>query len=171
MYLPVKSSDRSLPKVGFFFTSNILSSSLPMLYLPVRFSDRLVKKVNFSSTKGTNDVSAHPAICTSASQVLSADDFSFLKSDLKMFPGESDFLYLEALQMSTKGTNVKSSDGSLPKVSFFFHFQNLVIISWPKKSFEKLRLKAFQPYHQMLCMLKHVGDVEGQNNLQHLQHR
>ena len=28
-----------------------------------------------------------------------------------------------------------------------------------KKSFEKLRLRAFQPYHQILCILKHVGDV------------
>ena len=27
------------------------------------------------------------------------------------------------------------------------------------KKFEKLRLKAFQPYHQILCILKHVGDV------------
>ena len=39
-----------------------------------------------------------------------------------------------------------------------------------EKSFGKLRLRAFQPYHQILCMLKHVEDVEGQNNLQHLQH-
>ena len=28
-----------------------------------------------------------------------------------------------------------------------------------KKSFGKLRLRAFQPYHQILCILKHVGDV------------
>ena len=27
------------------------------------------------------------------------------------------------------------------------------------KSFGKLRLGAFQPYHQILCILKHVGDV------------
>ena len=26
------------------------------------------------------------------------------------------------------------------------------------KSFGKLRLSAFQPYHQILCMLKHVED-------------
>ena len=26
------------------------------------------------------------------------------------------------------------------------------------KSFGKLRLRAFQPYHQILCILKHVGD-------------
>ena len=36
-----------------------------------------------------------------------------------------------------------------------------------EKSFGKLRLRAFQPYHQILCMLKHVKDVKGQNNLQH----
>ena len=28
------------------------------------------------------------------------------------------------------------------------------------KSFGKLRLTAFQPYHQILCILKHVEDVE-----------
>ena len=28
-----------------------------------------------------------------------------------------------------------------------------------EKSFGKLRLWAFQPYHQILCILKHVGDV------------
>ena len=29
-----------------------------------------------------------------------------------------------------------------------------------EKSFGKLRLRAFQPQHQILCMLKHVEDVE-----------
>ena len=29
-----------------------------------------------------------------------------------------------------------------------------------EKSFGKLRLRAFQPYHQILCILKHVKDVE-----------
>ena len=29
-----------------------------------------------------------------------------------------------------------------------------------QKSFGKLRLRAFQPYHQTLCILKHVEDVE-----------
>ena len=28
-----------------------------------------------------------------------------------------------------------------------------------EKSFGKLRLRAFQPYHQILCISKHVGDV------------
>ena len=28
-----------------------------------------------------------------------------------------------------------------------------------EKSFGKLRLRAFQSYHQILCILKHVGDV------------
>ena len=27
------------------------------------------------------------------------------------------------------------------------------------KSFKKLRHRAFKPYHQILCILKHVGDV------------
>ena len=29
-----------------------------------------------------------------------------------------------------------------------------------EKSFGKLRLRAFQPYHQILCILKHVEDIE-----------
>ena len=37
-----------------------------------------------------------------------------------------------------------------------------------EKSFGKLRLRAFQPYHHTLCMLKHVKDVE--DNLRHLRH-
>ena len=37
------------------------------------------------------------------------------------------------------------------------HFQS-------EKSFGKLRLRAFQPYHQILCMLKHVKDVEDRSN-------
>ena len=54
-----------------------------------------------------------------------------------------------------------------------------------RKSFEKLRNRAFQPYHQILCILKHfrdvgdrlstpkgcnaiyVGDVGDHNNLQY----
>ena len=32
------------------------------------------------------------------------------------------------------------------------------------KSFGKLRLRAFQPYHQILCILKHVGDVEDRSS-------
>ena len=33
-----------------------------------------------------------------------------------------------------------------------------------EKSFGKLRLGAFEPYHQILCMLKHVEDVEDRSN-------
>ena len=33
-----------------------------------------------------------------------------------------------------------------------------------EKSFGKLRLGAFQPYHQLLCMSKHVEDVEDRSN-------
>ena len=33
-----------------------------------------------------------------------------------------------------------------------------------KKSFGKLRLRAFQPYHQILCMSKHVKDVKDRSN-------
>ena len=33
-----------------------------------------------------------------------------------------------------------------------------------EKSFGKLRLRPFQPYHQILCMSKHVKDVEDRSN-------
>ena len=33
-----------------------------------------------------------------------------------------------------------------------------------EKSFEKLRHRAFQPYHQILCILKHVGDVRDRSS-------
>ena len=33
-----------------------------------------------------------------------------------------------------------------------------------EKSFGKLTLTAFQPYHQILCMSKHVEDVEDRSN-------
>ena len=33
-----------------------------------------------------------------------------------------------------------------------------------RKSFGKLRLRAFQPYHQILCILKHVKDVEDRSS-------
>ena len=33
-----------------------------------------------------------------------------------------------------------------------------------EKSFGKLRLRAFQPNHQILCILKHVEDVEDRSN-------
>ena len=29
-----------------------------------------------------------------------------------------------------------------------------------ENSFGKLKLRAFQSYHQILCILKHVGDVK-----------
>ena len=44
------------------------------------------------------------------------------------------------------------------------NFLNTLWIFNPKKSFGKLRLRAFQPYHQILCMSKHVEDVEDRSN-------
>ena len=32
------------------------------------------------------------------------------------------------------------------------------------KNFQKLRLRAFQPYHQILCVLKHFEDVQDRSN-------
>ena len=34
-----------------------------------------------------------------------------------------------------------------------------------RKSFGKLRHKVFQPYHQIVCILKHVEDVEDRSNI------
>ena len=33
-----------------------------------------------------------------------------------------------------------------------------------EKCFRKLILRAFQPYHQILCMSKHVEDVQDRSN-------
>ena len=49
--------------------------------------------------------------------------------------------------------------------SYFDHifthkFLNIQPIFNPKKSFGKLRLRPFQPYHPILCMSKHVEGVE-----------
>ena len=38
------------------------------------------------------------------------------------------------------------------------------------KSFGKLRLRAFQPYHLILCMSKHVERVEGRKNFRPFRH-
>ena len=42
---------------------------------------------------------------------------------------------------------------------FAHNFLNIQWIFQSGKSFEKLRHRAFQPYHQILSILKHVGDV------------
>ena len=42
------------------------------------------------------------------------------------------------------------------------NFLNLIFN--PKKSFEKLRLWAFQPHYQILCIIKHVGDVRDRSS-------
>ena len=47
---------------------------------------------------------------------------------------------------------------------FAHNFLNIQLIFNLQKSFGKLRLRAFQPYHQILCILKHVKDVEDRSN-------
>ena len=39
-----------------------------------------------------------------------------------------------------------------------------LITSQSEKSFGKLRLRAFQSYHQILCILKHVRDVRDRSS-------
>ena len=54
--------------------------------------------------------------------------------------------------------------------NFAHNFLNIQVIFNLKKSFGKLRLRPFQPYHPMQCMLKHVEGVKSQNNFPPLQH-
>ena len=42
---------------------------------------------------------------------------------------------------------------------FAHNFLNILTDFQSTKSFEELRLRASQPYHQILCILKHVRDV------------
>ena len=48
----------------------------------------------------------------------------------------------------------------------WYHLNVMVSISdfQSEKSFGKLRLRTFQPYHQILCILKHVGDVRDRSS-------
>ena len=56
-------------------------------------------------------------------------------------------------------------DGKRTHTHIFAHnFLNIQPIFNPQKVFEKLRLRAFQPYRQILCILKHVKDVEDRSN-------
>ena len=56
-------------------------------------------------------------------------------------------------------------DGKRTYTHIFAHnFLNIQPDFQSAKSFEKLRLRAFQPYHQILCILKHVKDVEDRSN-------
>ena len=52
----------------------------------------------------------------------------------------------------THVTHVERVERSLN--SFTHNFLNIQLIFNPKKSFGKLRLRPFQPYHPMLCILK-----------------
>ena len=58
----------------------------------------------------------------------------------------------EEVLIVTHVTHVKGAERSLN--SFTHNFLNIQPIFNPKKSFGKLRLRPFQPYHPMLCMLK-----------------
>ena len=44
---------------------------------------------------------------------------------------------------------------------FAHNFLNIQLIFNFEKTSRKLRFRAFQPYHQMICMSKHVEGVEG----------
>ena len=56
-------------------------------------------------------------------------------------------------------------DGKRTYTHIYAHnFLNIQPIFNPQKVFGKLRLRAFQPYHPILCILKHVEDVEDRSN-------
>ena len=76
-------------------------------------------------------------------------------------------IYIEGVKRSSKYTIMAHG---IFAYNFLNNFLNIQLIFNLKKSFRKLRLRAFQPYHQKLCMLKHVRGVEGWNNLQQLWH-
>ena len=50
------------------------------------------------------------------------------------------------------------------------YVERVLIVFQSAKSFGKLRLRPFQPYHSMLCMLKHVEGVKSLNNFRPLRH-
>ena len=56
--------------------------------------------------------------------------------------------------MHVKGVKRHSKYAVSAHSIFAHNFLNIQLIFNPKKSFEKLTLRAFQPYYQMLCMLK-----------------
>ena len=70
-------------------------------------------------------------------------------------------MYVKCVKRSSKYT-VRAHD------IFTYNFLNIQPIFNLKKSFEKPGLRAFQPYHEMLCMSEHVGGVKGRNDLRHL---
>ena len=54
-------------------------------------------------------------------------------------------------------------DGKRAYTHIFAHnFLNIQLIFTPQKVL--LRLRAFQPYHQIICILKHVEDVKDRSN-------
>ena len=66
----------------------------------------------------------------------------------------------------TEGCNAYACQRCRKNIQVFAHnFLNIQPIFNPQKVLESW------PYPQMLCILKHVGGVEGQNNLWHLRHR
>ena len=68
--------------------------------------------------------------------------------------------YHQILCMSKHVEDVMSKMGKEHTHTFWL-ITSLILNGFSiRKSFGKLRLRAFQPYHQILCMSKHVEDVE-----------
>ena len=66
-----------------------------------------------------------------------------------------------------KGCNTLYVEGGKRTYAHIFahNFLNIQPIFNPQKSFEKLRLRAFQPYHQILFIIKYVEDVKDRSNI------
>ena len=55
------------------------------------------------------------------------------------------------------------SEKSMSKIDHI-HLRAVILCMSKKSKMGKLRLRAFQPYHPILCILKHVEDVEDRSN-------
>ena len=72
-----------------------------------------------------------------------------------------DQIHIRAVMLCMSKT---SEDGKRTYHTFWL-ITSLILNGFSiRKSFGKLRLRAFQPYHQILCMSKQVEDVEDRSN-------
>ena len=78
---------------------------------------------------------------------------------------ECNSIYVEDVEDRSKGCNaVYVEDVEDGKRTYRHIFAHNFLNIQPIVNFGKLRLRAFQPYHQILCILKHVEDVKDRSN-------
>ena len=82
-----------------------------------------------------------------------------IKAMLKM--SKIDQIHLRAVMLCMSETSKMGKEHT----HTFWLITSLILNGFSiRKSFGKLRLRAFQPYHHILCMSKHVEDVEDRSN-------